>query len=453
MHRCRSFLILLALSSPFAAAGEALAFGGFYVGKADSGLFNQAAKVVLARHDGKTVITMVADYQGALQEFAIVVPVPEVLERGQIHVTEHVIVEHLDAYTAPRLVEQLDEDPCRAPAQEARPASMERSPYPGAEALGVEIEARYAVGEYDILILSAEQSDGLALWLRDNGYGLPAGAEAALSTYLADGMRFFLARVNLEEQSKLGYSYLRPLQVAFESEQLVLPIRLGMLNAAGPQELLVFLLTRDGRVETANYRTVEIPSDVEVPLFVKGEPGEFYAALFDEAAAEEDMRAVFLEYAWEMGACDPCAADSLSFEELRELGVFWMLDMAGLSSGAATPEVFVTRLHLRYDAEHFPEDLRFRETKDRSRFQARYVLRHAWRGPPRCEAARQYLWTRPEEFERQAQNLARLVDRPIQEIRDEMERTGQPFTTPHVGPDAREWWERIWPDNESEAKR
>ncbi len=32
-------------------------------------------------------------------------------------------------------------------------------------------------------------------------------------------MKFFLARVNLKEQSKFGYTYLRPLQIAFESER------------------------------------------------------------------------------------------------------------------------------------------------------------------------------------------------------------------------------------------
>ena len=92
---------------------SASAFCGFYVAKSNSEMFNQASKVVFVRHDGKTVITMVNDYQGALQEFALVVPVPSVLERGQIHVTENALVAHLDAYTAPRLVESFDEDPCR----------------------------------------------------------------------------------------------------------------------------------------------------------------------------------------------------------------------------------------------------------------------------------------------------------------------------------------------------
>ena len=57
-------------------------------------------------------------------------------------------------------------------------------------------------------------------------------------------MRFFVARVNLKEQAKLGFTYLRPLQVAYESPKFMLPIRLGTVNANGPQELFVFALTR-----------------------------------------------------------------------------------------------------------------------------------------------------------------------------------------------------------------
>ena len=89
------------------------AFCGFYVAKADTKLFNQASKVAIARHDNKTVLTMANDYQGDPKEFALVVPVPTVLERDQIHVTEPVIIDHLDAYTAPRLVEYFDRDPCQ----------------------------------------------------------------------------------------------------------------------------------------------------------------------------------------------------------------------------------------------------------------------------------------------------------------------------------------------------
>src|SRR5262249_39188009 len=144
----------------------------------------------------------------------------------------------------------------------------------------VRIEARYTVGEYDILILSAEESHALESWLRENDYRIPQGAARGLSAYIKQGMHFFVAKVNLKEQSKLGYSALRPLQVAYTSPKFMLPIRLGMVNADGPQELFVYALTRKGRVETTNYRTVKLPSQEEVPLFVKNDFGAFYKSLF-----------------------------------------------------------------------------------------------------------------------------------------------------------------------------
>src|SRR5207245_3048147 len=126
-------------------------------------------------------------------------------------------------------------------------------------------------------------------------------------------MKFFVAKVNLTEQRKLGFTYLRPIQVAYESPKFMLPIRLGMANADGPQELYVYALTRNGRVETTNYRTVKLPSDQDVPLYVKDQFPEFYRALFSEQVRAMDMSTVFTEYAWDMAWCDPCASPPLSY--------------------------------------------------------------------------------------------------------------------------------------------
>src|SRR5262249_51619218 len=156
----------------------------------------------------------------------------------------------------------------------------------------------------------------------------------------------------------------------FESPKFMLPIRLGMVNANGPQELFVYALTRKGRVETTNYRTARLPSGMDLPPFVKTEFGPFYKAMFTEAVKREKSEAVFLEYAWDMGWCDPCAANPLSPDELRQLGVFWLEDRGGAPGLRGGPrDVFITRLHVRYDAAHFPEDLVFQETADRSNFQ------------------------------------------------------------------------------------
>ena len=198
-------------------------------------------------------------------------------------------------------------------------------------------------------------------------------------------------------------------------------------------------LTRNGRVEAANYPNVRIPSDLEVPVYVEDRFGDFYTALFDQAVEAEDMRAVFLEYAWDMAWCDPCAADPLSAGELRELGVFWLAGGPGMAQ-----DVFVTRMHLRYDADSFPHDLAFRETSDRQNFQGRYVMRHPWSGEATCEAAEAYLENLPARFEQEAETLASLTGWPLDTIRAEMERNGQSFTPVSV---QRPWYQRIWPDN------
>ncbi|HEV7785508.1 MAG TPA: DUF2330 domain-containing protein, partial [Thermoanaerobaculia bacterium] len=284
--------------------------------------------------------------------------------------------------------------------------------------LGVTVEARYTIGEYDILILSAKESNGLETWLVESGYRIPPGASRVLGGYLKQGMRFFVAKVNLKEQSKLGFTYLRPIQVAYESPKFMLPIRLGMVNANGPQELFVYAVTRKGRVETTNYRTVRLPSNAEVPLFVKNEFPGFYKALFSQQVKRQDMRTVFLEYAWDMGWCDPCSADPLSADELRQLGVFWLERGDDNPSGARN--VFLTRLHLRYDAEHFPEDLSFQETADRENFQGRFILRHPWSGGEACEAAQSYRRELPKRYEQEAQTLASLTAWDVNKIRRKM---------------------------------
>ncbi len=437
-------LMLLAIAL---AASPALAFCGFYVAKADTRLFNQASKVVIVRDGERTVLTMANDYRGDPREFALVVPVPTFLERGQIHVSDRAIIEHLDAYSAPRLVEYHDSSPCRKlyadPRRDsAAPVAMAEGEMRGLgnASLGVTVEASYTVGEYDILILSAEESDGLETWLKENGYRVPDGASRVLGSYIRQNMRFFVAKVNLSEQSRLGFSYLRPLQVAYESRKFMLPVRLGTINADGPQELFVFVLSRRGRVETTNYRTVRLPANMELPVFVKDDFADFYRDMFRRQVERENSRAVFLEYAWDMGWCDPCAADPLSDRELSELGVFWIGDRPSRPIKTQARDVFVTRLHLRYTAESFPEDLLFQETGDRTNFQGRYIIRHPWRGSPNeCSGARNYFAELQRRQDREAETLASLTGWELAEIRDRMEIQGVAEASDDVP-----WWQKLW---------
>lgn len=441
--------MLTILIGLFAWSSDASAFCGFYVGKADTKLFNKASEVAIARHDNKTVITMANDFKGDVMEFAMVVPVPAVLEKEQIHVGDPAVLKHLADYSAPRLVEYFDENPCRrydmmqdrmGAMKSMAPAAAEAKREPD-QVLGVTVEAQYLVGEYDILILSAKESAGLETWLTENGYKIPNGASAVLHSYLKQNLKFFVAKVNLGEQAKLGLTHLRPLQIAFESPKFMLPIRLGTVNADGAQELFIYFLTKQGRVETTNYRTVRLPEAQEIPLYVKDKFGDFYRDLFTQQVKRESERGVFLEYAWDMNWCDPCAANPLSAEELRGLGVFWQDSLGSPQRGRSMPiaqNVFLTRLHVRYDAAHFPEDLTFQETPDRSNFQARYILRHPWTGADECAAATAYRQHLRERYEKEAQTLATLTGWNIGEIRKTMNIAAL------LAGDGKKWYQQLW---------
>ena len=190
---------------------------------------------------------------------------------------------------------------------------------------------------------------------------------------------------------------------------------------------------------------------MDVPLYLKDEFADFYRAMFAEQVKQQEGKAVFKEYAWDMGWCDPCAAEPLSAAELRSLGVFWQ-DGGGAGSGrrfirplpptgGGAQNVFVTRLHLRYDNAHFPEDLIFQETGDRTNFQGRYVLRHPWTGEGKCEAAKRYLATLPERQRTDAHALADLTGWKMEDIFQKM---GLPTEGPSRGAGDKKWYEKIW---------
>ena len=430
-------LALLLLTSSFALAGNVWSFCGFFVAKADAKLFNKASQVVIARMENRTVLTMVNDFQGEVKDFAIVVPVPVVLQKDQIHIGDNKIVERLDAFSAPRLVEYFDEDPC-APRPVPMPmsavsdsaAKMEKR---GGSALGVKIEAQFTVGEYDILILSAQESSGLEKWLTQNGYRMPTGAAELLQPYIKSNMKFFVAKVNLKEYEKTGNQFLRPIQMAFESPKFMLPIRLGMINADGEQDLIAYVLSPMGRAEVANYRTVKIPSDMEIPLYVKNEFSDFYRAMFQRAYEKEGKNVVFVEYAWDMSWCDPCAADPLSNDELKKAGVFWLDET---QSGT-----YITRLHVRYGRAKFPEDLTFQETPNRDNYQGRFILRHPFTGEIKCEAGKTYKREVGKRLEKDAQTLANLTGWDINEIRKKM------GINMSQKKDDDSWWQKIFSDD------
>ena len=419
------------------------AFCGFYVSKANTTLKNKTSQVILVRDGNKTCITMYNDFKGDSKDFAMVVPVPVVLKKSDIHVIEPGLFQVLNDYSAPRLVEYYDQNPCNTYGyNEDRTYKKELS---GAlsevtvTAMGqrrerrVTIEAKYLVGEYDILILSAKESSGLKSWLLENGYKIPEGAEEVLEPYIKSNLKFFVVKVNEEEKKKLHNNFLSPLQINFNSPKFMLPIRLGMANADGNQDLIVYAFTRKGRIECTNYRNVNMPTGKNVPLFVQKNFGTFYNNLFNHQWQQENENIGFLEYAWDVSPanyyhCDPCIATVPGQQELIQAGVWWLnRDWSDYSDTEgnnvedySNKNVHFTRLHFRYNRKSFPQDLVFQVTPNTETFQARYIITHPATGDLSCDAGKKYLVDLKQRRKNELRSLFELTGRDMNNWQDEI---------------------------------
>src|SRR6185503_5554881 len=155
------------------------------------------------------------------------------------------------------------------------------------EDLGVKIEAKFAVGEYQIVILSAKDSTGLDTWLRQEKYKIPDGAGPYLKPYVEAGSKFFVAKGDIKKVAmEKGRAMLSPLRFHYDTGDFTLPIRLGLMNSAGTQDLIVHILAPGQRYEAANYPNVTVPTNLDVVEEARERCGEFYAALCDRTLAK-----------------------------------------------------------------------------------------------------------------------------------------------------------------------
>jgi MYXO-CTERM domain-containing protein len=411
----------------------ASAFCGFYVAGSGDELTNNATQVVMMRDGTKTVLSMQNNYQGPPSDFAMVVPVPVVLQEDNVKILPNDVFKRVDRLAAPRLVEYWEKDPCAPePRYERRMAAgampttaMPRKSRKKAD-LGVTVEAQFTVGEYEIVILSAKYSSGLEDWLKRENYSIPEGAEKYLRPYVQGGSKFFVAKVDVKKvKFKDNQAMLSPLRFHYESKEFQLPVRLGLMNAKGKQDLLVHILAKS-RYEVANYPNVTIPTNLDVSNDIRDRFAEFYAALFDKTL-EKHPNAVVTEYSWASSTCDPCPTPPLSAQDIMTLGY----DIIGPSAGTANkptrpmrgrrfmgpPSLTLTRLHARYDASNLGEDLVFKEAEgivggrehrnaegkleesaspsSYNNFQGRYAIRHEWEGPISCDKPIRGRWGGP----------------------------------------------------------
>jgi len=177
-------------------------------------ILNEASKVAMVRVGETTVMTMANDVKTEAHEFALVVPVPTPIKREDVRVVSGKIFDQLDRISSPRLVETWDPDPCpqrlarssdaMKPSSALAESSSGMRRRPKAADYGVKVEAYYEVGEYEIAILKATRGGDLREWLNRFHYQIPGPAIPVLDSYIKQGNRFFVAKVNLRKAKAAG---------------------------------------------------------------------------------------------------------------------------------------------------------------------------------------------------------------------------------------------------------
>jgi hypothetical protein len=333
---------------------SASAFCGTYVGQAGSDLYNHASQVAVVRKGNHTTLSLAMDYEGPLSQFAIVIPVPVVLGPDDVRRLNPEVFGVLDAYSGPRLVSYACADFAEhggGPGCGIGCADYELSTKADAAGAmdtgGVVVESAFTEGEYEIVVLSAEESSGLYTWLDANGYTLPAGGEAILDEYIEAGSYFFAAKVSLPTVEAGAVAGLSPLQFSYESDVFSLPVRIGTISSDGDQDVIIYGLTTtaDGAIGIANYPEVEVEN--ECMWDDEGEGfGAFYTSQFADAQATESRPGWVTEYSWSSAGCDPCSGNPPDETQLAALGF------------TTDPwDMHFTRLHLRYGPNDVDQDL------------------------------------------------------------------------------------------------
>jgi hypothetical protein len=407
----------LALAIAFALqVAPARAFPGLFAGKGDAPRVSNSTQLVLLEKGDRTVVTVWSDYEGPLDHFALVLPVPPDVELADVRTLKRDPVDHLDEISAPRFHEFWEMDPCepgQAEQEWERDLSVKDSAvnFLGAglpdtssgtklaPELLLDVTPQFKQGEYAFRLVPKGQS--VKAYLQGRGLSLPKGGEEALRKYESNGMQVLVAEVAASKVELAGARRALLSPIRFSTRQpYSIPETLGLANGGGPEELLVYVLHPTQRFEVANYPNVYPPTNVNVDPSVKERVADFYAGVHDAVLAK-NPKSFLVEYAWPtIKQCgEPCPNAPLKISELLSLGADVVeedvpkaernpkppeptdaereqmkkadkktkklleeqrREVARRQALLARNSYVVTRLHYRYDSRGLPEDIQLR---------------------------------------------------------------------------------------------
>lgn len=248
-------------SSRVLAAGLMLLCWGAVVAFGCGGFFcqaipiDQAGEQIVFRQEGDQVTAMVLiQYQGDAKDFSWVVPVPGIPEFA---VGSDLVFPALEQATRAQFRLDIEGAPCPSPdfplfGFPGSNGNNANGSFDFASEDGVQILKETAVGPFDIVVVTSDDPEAMAIWLKENDYDLTERGSELIAPYVADGMNFVAVRL----QQNQGVGDIKPLIMRYDSDQPMVPIRLTAVAAMPDMGVLVWLLG-ESRAVPLNYLHVE----------------------------------------------------------------------------------------------------------------------------------------------------------------------------------------------------
>lgn len=404
MKKLSLFLALVLFSFPVSA------FTGFLVGDSEAPIAVPATKLIIATHNGRHTLSMLPSVASSEREFAFLFPVPANVTAQNVREVSASLFDAVDTLTAPRLREETDGDPC--PTDKATTAADVKS---------YAVTGRHVADDtrYDISVLSPEQGLDLVKWLEDKGYKLPPKTDRIILPYTQRGNAFLLIKAR---RASAEAGYLKPLQIAYDAPKLVLPVRLGLINAPavaaekprtkgfdalnaapdanyernvtpvdvfndGGQAITLYVVSQLGRAGSPLMRSIPLNGprmDMSMPSYATRDFPSIYNRILNMRVKSES-NALIVEYADEA---------QLPADVLSSIGVNWLNEAPkaaapiydtsnndNLIGGMMLPKAaypkhlqrgsaqagkpYLTRLYFRYNATTLRQDIAIEETPSR----------------------------------------------------------------------------------------
>jgi len=320
-------------------AAPAAAFPGVCVGKGSAPRVVRTTQVVLMLKGTISVVTIMPDYQGPLDGFAFLIPVPSDVTRERIKTIRRNLLSRVEQLTAPRYHAFYEKDPCRpGPAEQDWEHKFEADGL-GALAAGippadrtdkvpkdlvvpVDPEFKRDDGEFSYQLLELHDRSELDAWLGKQKYDASGRAREALTARLAAGAHLLVAEVDLDQVELAGGGRVELGGIRYWTNQSALTIAstLGLSNADTVQDTFVFVLHPTQRFEARSYRNWIPPTNVRVDPDAGEHVAQLYNAIHDRVLARQ-RETVATEFAWSTTGCgEPCPNAPLQLRELMTLG-------------------------------------------------------------------------------------------------------------------------------------